>query len=415
MADARSRRRLSPNLVAGLVLLALSAGVLLWQRPWESTESTGAPEIHADAATVLADQFRALSAADSEAAFVKAAGSGLAAHTFARDAWAARTALDVRGVELRYLRGGEVADRADGSTTVQAAVSWTAGPDSVVTGTSVRDATVRFRVDPRRDGSFAIRSATSEEPLPLWLAGRVDVQRSSGVRVIAVDGGVPGLDVMSMARKAAGTVRSVVPDVDGDLTVVSPATRALTAALVGRSQKDVDPIAAVTTTVDGGTRTARVIVLNPDQFRTMDARAAQVVVTHEATHQLTEAVGTSPEPWVAEGFADFVALHDDDAPLTLSAGQALRSVRENGAPRALPSAADFGGAGRGLGAVYEEAWLVFRMLGERFDDARIVRFYRDVLKGDSADQAARADLGLTVEQITADWRRYLTNKASTVS
>jgi hypothetical protein len=285
----------------------------------------------------------------------------------------------------------------------------------VITGTSVRDATVRFRVDPRRDGTFAIRSATSEAPLPLWLAGRVEVQKKPGVRVIAVDGGAPGLDVMSMARTAARTVRSVMPAVRGDLTVVSPATRALTASLVGRSQKDVEPVAAVTTTVDGGTRTARVIVLNPDQFRTMDARAAQVVISHEATHQLTDAVGRSPEPWVAEGFADFVALHDDDAPLSLSAGQALRAVREEGAPRELPSAADFGGAGRVLGAVYEEAWLVFRMLGERFDDATIVRFYRDVLGGDSADEAARADLGLTVDQITRQWRTYLTNKASTVS
>ena len=37
------------------------------------------------------------------------------------------------------------------------------------------------------------------------------------------------------------------------------------------------------------------------------------------------------------------------------------------APKALPSAEDFARGDHGLGAVYESAWLVFRMLGERFD------------------------------------------------
>ncbi len=66
------------------------------------------------------------------------------------------------------------------------------------------------------------------------------------------------------------------------------------------------------------------ILLNPAVFATMDQRAAQVVLSHEATHLLTSAVGTKAETWVVEGFADFVALHDDDAPLSLSAGQVLK-------------------------------------------------------------------------------------------
>ena len=105
----------------------------------------------------------------------------------------------------------------------------------------------------------------------------------------------------------------------------------------------------------------------------MDARAAQVVVSHEATHLLTGALGTDGEEWVAEGFADFVALHDDDAPLSLSAGQVLRQVKKDGAPKALPSPSDFGQGEPRLGAVYESAWMVFRMLGERHSDAAILR------------------------------------------
>jgi len=210
-------------------------------------------------------------------------------------------------------------------------------------------------------------------------------------------------------------VRDVVPGVDDDLIVFSPRTRAVTGDLVGRPSADVGAIAAVTTTVDGSGDTPRVIVLNPAQFATMDERAAQVVVTHEATHLLTTTLGTDAAKWVVEGFADFVALHDDTAPLSLSAGQALRAVKADSPPEQLPTAEDFASAGHGLGAVYESTWLVFRMLGERHDDASIVRFYRDVLAGTPVDDAARRAFDLSVDRLTAQWRDYLTKSASTVS
>lgn len=413
MADSR---RLSPNLAAGALLIVLSVALLLWQRPWQSSTSDDVVPVPDDAGSLIADQFRALSAADTRQEFVAAAGSGSTARTFATDAWDARAVLDVARVEMRYLRGGEVPDRADGSTLAEVSVSWRAGRDSAVTGTSVRDATVDFRLDPRPDGGFAVRSASAhEEPLPLWLAGRVEVERAPGVRVITVDGGVPDIDSLAMARVARDHVRDVVPGVDDDLTIVSPRTRELAAGLVGRTQKEVTPIAAVTTTVDGRTATARVIVLNPAQFAAMDARAAQVVVSHEAAHLLTGAVGKNVETWVAEGFADFVALHDDTAPLSLSAGQILNQVRKDGAPKALPSRDAFGGGGHGLGAVYESAWMIFRMLGERHSDATILRFYRNVLAGTDVDIAVRAAFDLTIPDLTAQWRDYLTKSASTVS
>ncbi len=368
-----------------------------------------------DAAAALTEQFRAMSEAETESGFVAAAGSGADARTFAVNVWGARSALDVSDIELRYLRGGEVPDRADGSTVADVAVSWRVGPDSAVTGTSVRDATVSFRLDPQRDGTFAVRSAAARDaPLPLWLAGRVEVGRAPGVRIISVDGGVPNLDVPAMGRLARKQVEDVVP-VDDDLTIISPHTRGVAAGLVGRPQREIAPIAAITTTVDGGVKTARVIVLNPAQFATMDERAAQVVVSHEATHQLTGAVGTEIEPWVAEGFADFVALRDDSAPLSLSAGQVLRQVADDGPPENLPSADDFGRTQHGLGAVYESAWMVFRMLGESHDDATIVEFYRDVLSGTDVGTAVRRAFDLSIAELTTQWRDYLTKSASTVS
>ncbi len=394
----------------------LAVALLGWQRPWESPTPGDAVPIPDDAASLLIAQVRALSEAESRDAFVAAAGSGPRARAFATDAWDGRAALDVTDVELRYLRGGEVADRADGSTVAEVAVSWRVGPDSIITGTSVRDATVDLRLDPQRDGTFAVRSASARDaPLPLWLAGRIAVREGANVRIVTVDGGVPDLDVPKLARNARAQVREVVPGTKGDLIVISPRTRSLAAGLVGRPQREIAQIAAVSTTVDGGADTARVVVLNPAQFATMDRRAAQVVVNHEATHLLTGAVGREPELWVVEGFADFVALHDDTAPLSLSAGAALKLVAEEGPPETLPTADDFGRAGHGLGAVYESTWLVFRMLGERYTDATIVRFYRDVLRGTAADLAVRRAFDLSIEQLTTQWRDYLTKSASTVS
>lgn len=396
--------------------MLLAVALLLWQRPWEPSTRDDVVPVPTDAAEVLVEQFGELSEADTQAAFVAAAGSGSTAETFASNAWVARSALDVTDAELRYLRGGEVADRADGSTVAEVAVSWRAGPDSAVAGTTVRDVTVGFRLDPQPDGTFSVRSASARgAPLPLWLAGDVGVQGTSGVRVVTIDGGVPDLDVPELGRVAREQVRQVVDGVDGDVVIVSPRTRGIAAGLVGRPQREIAPIAAVTTTVDGDVASPRVIVLNPSQFATMDDRAAQVVVSHEATHQLTEAVGTDVEPWVGEGFADFVALRDDEAPLSVSAGQILRQVTDDGPPETLPSADDFGRADHGLGAVYESAWMVFRMLGERHSDATIVRFYREVQAGTAVSTAVGRAFDMSVPELTAEWRDYLTKSASTVS
>lgn len=414
-------RRPSANVVAVAVLVVVAGLLLAWQRPWSRpAPAAAAPApVPADARAVLADQLQALSDADSEQAFVDAAGDTSRARTFATQAWDARRDLGVEGVTLRYLSGGDVADRADGSTLAVVEVSWRAGAGSPVAGTSVRSSRVGLRLDPQRDGTFAVRSAgnVGADRLPLWLAGDVRVSRGpDDVRVVSIDGGVPGLDALAAATRADRAVRATVADASGRLTVVAPRTRASAAALVGQTQEQVAPIAGVTTTVDGTTGTARVIVLNPDLFADMDARARQVVVTHEAAHLLTGAVGTSMVTWVAEGFADYVALRGDDAPLAVSAGQALAAVRADGPPRALPDADAFAAAGgHGLGAVYESAWLVFRMLSDGRSNARIVAFYEAVRDGADVDAAARRHLGLDVEQITDRWRAYLEKSASTVS
>ena len=313
----------------------------------------------ADASAQLTAQFRALSAADSESAFVAAAGTSRTAKTFARQAWRAREALGASAVELRYVSGGDVADRADGSAVALVDVSWRAGAQIGLSGTTVHTPSVAFRVAPQADGRFSLVTARPREgALPIWLAGRVAVERTAGSVVIRVDGGDPELPVESMAMTARTAVGRVVPGTKGEVTVVSPHTQQQMAQLVGQPLDQVRQIAAVTTRLDGrgGSSADTVIVLNPSVFSTMDRRASQIVLTHEATHLLTHAVGTRAESWVVEGFADFVALHDDSAALSVSAGQILGEVNAGRAPKHLPTATDFDAEGHGLGAVYESAW-----------------------------------------------------------
>jgi hypothetical protein len=59
--------------------------------------------------------------------------------------------------------------------------------------------------------------------------------------------------------------------------------------------------------------------------------------------------------------------------------------------------------------------MAFRMLGGRFGDAAVRDFYADVVHGTPVDVAAQRRFGLSVGNITADWRAYLTKSASTVS
>lgn len=408
---------MSPNVVAAVVLFALALTLFVWQRPGQGSDEA-AVAIPADAASVLTAQFRALSEAPTEKAFVAAAGTTRSARAFARDAWSAREALGAEQVDLRYVSGGDVADRIDGSSVATVEVSWQPGSASGLVDSTRHTSSVRFRMSPQKDGTFAVEGAgAAADPLPMWLAGNVTVERQSGTVAIRVDGGDAEQPVDAMAMTARSAVFGVVPHTSGTLTVVSPRTQKQMAQLVGQQVSAIRQIAAVTTRLDGGSSASAgaVIVLNPTVFATMDRRAAQVVLTHEATHLLTKAVGTRAETWVVEGFADFVALHDDSAPLSLSAGQVLAEVKAGDGPRRLPPAADFSATKHGLGAVYESAWMIFRMLAARFGDAKVESFYGHVLGGTALERALSSSFGLTSGQLTTDWRAYLAKSASTVS
>ncbi|MBD8608181.1 hypothetical protein IFT73_15085 [Aeromicrobium sp. CFBP 8757] len=415
---AEPRLRPSPNVAAVLVLAVVAAVLLAWQQPWRADAPADDPvAIPRDASSRLTSQLRDLSGAASEQDFVTAAGDLPAGREFARRTWRSMQVVAAPGTTFRYVSGGEVADRTDGSATATVEVAWKASQASGLDPAVTHRSTVELRVAPQRDGALSIVGrgrATSS--VPVWLLGDVTLDTGGGRTVLRIDGGDDSLPVDDMVTRARDVVERTVPGVGGDLTIISPRTQAQMAAVVGQDEDAVAQIAAVTTGVDGDTSAAdAVVVLNPAVFATMDRRAAQIVLTHEATHVLTSAVGTTAVNWVVEGFADYVALQDDTAPLSVSAGQVLTRVRAGIVPEALPSDTDFGSTQHGLGAVYESAWMIFRMLGEQHPQKDVVAFYRDVLGGEPVERALRSSFGLTVDELTADWRAYLTKSASTVS
>lgn len=401
------------------VLVLLAGAILLWQRPWAATdEPAGVIAIPADVSARLTTQLRSASAATSELTFVEAFGSGPKAAAFGRTTWASLKALGATDVDLRYISGGDVADREDGSASAVAEVSWRPGADSGLDPGTQHRASVALRVQPQSDGTIAIVDAAPRSGiLPVWLIGAVTVDRVSDTVVLSIDGGQQGRSISAMTARARATVVRTLPEVTGQVVVVSPHTQQQMAQVVGQQVDAVVQIAAVTTRLDVASASPRdaVIVLNPAVFATMDERATQVVLSHEATHQLTGAVGTKAETWVVEGFADYVALRGDTAPLETSAGQILAEVKAGRLPAQLPDSAAFDAAGHGLGAVYESAWLAFRMLAEQQGNAKVVSFYQSVLAGTTVPAALRDGFGLTERQLTAQWRNYLTKSASTVS
>lgn len=425
------RPRWLPSLV-GLVLLGLVGAVVAVRAiddPVGSAPSSAAPagpasglaaqtEPASTAAPVpddatLARSFAALERAVDEqdsAAFVAVAGST----AWSGATWRNLQALGIGDVDLRFVASRPGA--ASGVVLASVEVAWTPGDDELAAydGSATTPREVTFAVTGAEDGAVAIVSAGSvgDRWVPAWLAGALHVDRLPGGAAVTVGDAdaTVGTDVELLTRRALETVDAVLPDRSAgprrQVVVVAPATAEQAAQLLGRSGDDLGSVAALTTTVDGSRRVDAPVqvVLNPVVFDRLGPRGAQIVVSHEAVHAATGAAAVPMPLWVAEGFADWVALHDGSVPLDVAAGQFLASVRRDGPPRSLPSQADFDTQAHGLGTTYEAAWTIFRLLGKRVGDQAVIDFYEDVLAGAPVATALPDATGLDVDALTRAWR-----------
>lgn len=260
------------------------------------------------------------------------------------------------------------------------------------------------------------------EPLPLWLAGSLQVRRQVGTLVLAAgqsgQSGSGAVDLGSYSRaasQAVDVVRRVLPQWRDQLVVEVPASAGDLDELLGRPQGASTEIAAVTGSADGADGPPRVFV-NPEQWDQLDSLGRLVVASHEATHVAMNAQRSRAPLWLVEGFADYVALRDVELSDRELGRALLEQVGRDGVPARLPTAANFeAGSEAGSGdadAAYQGAWLACELLVEAGGEQELVAFYRMVDAGEPVDTALRSSFGLSRAELTRRWRQRVSDLAT---
>ncbi len=214
---------------------------------------------------------------------------------------------------------------------------------------------------------FGTDPTSGSRRTPLWLRGELAVTRGRGVLVM-VDGGPAEAEAVEQrVTRGIDVVQRVLPGGTGPVVVEVPASAADLDETLGVPPGTYAGIAAVTAVVGTSTDDAAPVhvFVNPDVTAGLRGAGAQVVMSHELVHLATGAARSAMEPWLLEGFADYVALRDTGLPDRITLGRAIEAARRDGVPDALPTSADFDTRARDLQARYEEAWLACRVIAER--------------------------------------------------
>ena len=364
----------------------------------------------AGAAAVLHDLMAAIDERDGQsAASLARRDDEEAAASLAAVARNARL-LDLRGVSARYVTEVGTVDQ-DGSWSALVALTWRIhGFDRTLARTEVL---VTFAQD-RAGGEVRIAGfggADARGRTPLWLHGPLEVVRMSRPRVLVLADGSRASATATAERVRAGVavVRRTLPGWTGSTVVEVPASARALDEVLGAETGTYAGVAAVTAPVDGSARPQAPVhvFVNPDVGRGLRSVGAQVVMSHELTHLATGAVRSPVDPWLLEGFADWVALRDLDLPDHVTLGRAIALVRRQGVPDHLPGAAELDPRAPDLQAAYEQAWLACRILAERAGADALVRLYRRVHAGAPLDAELRR-AGVPADELRRAWRTRLT-------
>ena len=248
---------------------------------------------------------------------------------------------------------------------------------------------------------------------PLWLLENLAVRQSRNALVMVADQAEVDR-FLALADRAVADVRKVLPRWRGKLVVEVPGSQDQLNRTLAANEDAYDAIAAITTTVDGSLSPSSPnhISVNPPVFGKLGNDGAQIVMSHEATHVATDAATSSMPVWLLEGFADYVALAHVDLPVSVTASQILRDVRNAGVPDTLPTGDNFDPANQDLGAVYESAWLACRFLAEENGERDLIAFYNAVERDSSVSDAFSRILNTNEQRFTRGWQGYLRELAS---
>lgn len=271
-----------------------------------------------------------------------------------------------------------------------------------------------------RDGRWYLTADRAAEGAAqqLWQQGDVQVVRGSRSLILGVGQDRDRLrSIAATADRAVPAVVAAWPDEwAGRVVVLVPASMDAMGALLGAPAAGYRGIAAVTTGQTGaaGASPADRVIVNPQAYGVLGDFGQSVVLTHETTHVATRAHTSAATPmWLSEGFADWVAYRGTGRTAEQTAPELQRAVRRGDVPAALPDDKDFffGKDADSLARAYEGGWLACELIAARWDEKRLIAFYRAVGKGahraGAVVKAFNEVLGTTPEDFTVRWREYL--------
>ncbi|MBF4160557.1 hypothetical protein [Nocardioides acrostichi] len=409
--------RVHPRLVvaAAACLALLGVGVVTWRVTTPDTyvaPTTGAADAPSDrarpaaAVVALADLQRAITRRDVTAVERLAPPDDATASSLLASVVQNAQALDLRDVVIRFIdsTGGGV--DAEGRWSGTADVSWRiAGFDR---GTARMEVPFTFRNV--GDRGVAVESADPDQgTVPLWLQGPLQVRKAPDVLVMVSGTSQEARTYDRLAQRAVPVVEKVLPSSRVSLVVEVPSSAAALDAMLGADPGTYENVAAVTTSPDGVVSVGSPVhvFVNPDEMNRLKPTGAQVVMSHEATHAVTDAPLSQAPQWLVEGFADYVALRDVKLPLSTTAAQIIAQVKADGVPAALPGTAEFDTASTHLGAAYEAAWLACRLIARVAGQDALVRLYDKLASGGDVDATLRRVTGLSLAEVTGRWRTQL--------
>jgi hypothetical protein len=417
LADQQTSKAGRPLLwAAGLSLFVVVVLVVVLTRdgqsPVEPPRPLDAPRASpAEAAAALTSFVAGVEDRDGEALTALAPEGSTEAQDQLSGIGVNAESLDLRDVTARYVdQIGTVG--ADGAWSGVVELTWRfRGFDRAPASA---DVVVRFAPegDELAIAGFGAPSS-AEGRVPLWLRGELAVVRSSD-HLVLVDGAQREADeVAERVARGIPVVQKVLPAWSAPVVVEVPGSSADLDETLGVASGTYAGIAAVTAGVgtDTGPDAPVHVFVNPEVTDGLRRAGAQAVTSHELVHIATDAVRRPVEPWLLEGFADYVALRDTRLPDRVTLGRAIEAARRNGVPEALPTAADFDTRARDLQARYEEAWLACRIIAERLGERGLVDVYEALRRAGRVDRRLKRS-GLPPEELSRVWRGRLEQLAS---
>ncbi len=397
--------------LSSFLVVALALGLWWWsERTFEAEPSApqGDGVRPGAAASVLQDLVEAVDEGDADAARDLAPEGDESAADLLAAVVANAEEARVDDFSLRYV--DDTGARPEGG-------GWSAAVDAAwrFDGFDDRPGRSEVAVGFRAEGDDVAITGIGGQGLrtPVWMSGPLEVRRTPTTLVLAGDAAQAGR-YARVARRAVPVVRRVKEDWDGRLVVEVPATPAALDAALEAEQGEYAAIAAITATVDGSLSpdSPMHVFVNPEVFGQLGDRAAQVVMSHEATHVATVAATSGVPMWLLEGFADYVALRDTDLPLSTTAGQIAERVRDQGVPDALPGSGEFDSTTTHLGATYEAAWLACVELAEAGGEDALVELYERVQDGEEVATVLPELFGMDEDELVRRWQGRLRNLPS---